>query len=818
MRDSETEVILRHAGVQLAHVTLGEGEYIIGRKSDAHISIDLPQIADEHARLTIRPDEVMVEDLGSVEGTFVSEEPATVATLVHPNQPVRLGDVLIEIRQPHAASDGVSPADPTTAPEFSPLADRLFTQKRYSVGETVALGGMGAILQARDAATKRTVAMKVMLGAGSERSIARFIGEAQVTAQLEHPNIVPVHELGVDENGQIFYTMKMVRGITLKKVLQLIADGVAATIEKYPLSELLTIFQKVCDAIAFAHSRGVLHRDIKPENIMLDDFGVVLVMDWGLSKVIGTGEPIEERVEHSRDEGSGSGSSGSGSTLQTLAGTVLGTPKYMSPEQARGEILTLDGRSDVYALGAMLFEIIHLRPPIPGRTADEILGKVQRGEIAWPSLTKLGPHLPSRRVPDSIIAVCRKALALHREDRYPTVGALQADLAAYQAGFATSAENAGTWKQLRLLIARNRAVSAALGVIAALSVVFTANVLSERDHAEHEAQRANRALLELQNTAPALRQLADGEARVLHFSQALEDLGAAIAFDPNHLPDRWRRAYLLIGLDRPAEAASALREAAKHDPANAHRAGISRQLDQIAANPDATKRYSVDLAWPIYDQLFTAGYTGEALALSKLFHLQADQRLELVQKQLADAYPPGTVTAMKSPIGRIAVLFNNRVSNLEGLRQVPFDTLAVDNSGIRDLEPLRGLRPVEISLVGDPITSLEPLRGMPLDILHITCGNLRDLEPLRGMPLRKLRLESCNDTLDLGPLCDCRQLEVLVFRGPAANVDALRDHPSLQRITDRRFTDFGQDFDAVTPVAEFWKQRTPAAAPKSQAK
>ena len=125
---------------------------------------------------------------------------------------------------------------------------------------------MGAILDARQRATKRTVAMKVMLDTGDEAAVLRFIEEAQVTAQLDHPNIVPIYELGVDEQDQLFYTMKMVRSITLKKVLELIAQSVPETVKKYPLPVLLTVFQKVCDALAFAHSKGVIHRDLKPEN------------------------------------------------------------------------------------------------------------------------------------------------------------------------------------------------------------------------------------------------------------------------------------------------------------------------------------------------------------------------------------------------------------------------------------------------------------------------------------------------------------------------------------------------------------------------
>jgi serine/threonine protein kinase len=205
-----------------------------------------------------------------------------------------------------------------------------------------------------------------------------------VTGQLEHPNIVPVHELSVDENGQPFFTMKMVRGISLKKVLDLLAAGVPETVEKYPLAARLTIFQKVCHGIAFAHSKRVILRDLKPENLMLGDFGEVLVMDWGLAKVLcrasvpDATDPASHRdaLQMRSAVLSVAGVSGS-----TQAGTIMGTPQYMSPEQANGEVESLDERTDVYALGAILYQMLALRPPVTGATVEEVLEKVRRGEV-----------------------------------------------------------------------------------------------------------------------------------------------------------------------------------------------------------------------------------------------------------------------------------------------------------------------------------------------------------------------------------------------------------------------------------------------------
>jgi serine/threonine protein kinase len=173
--------------------------------------------------------------------------------------------------------------------------------RKYKLGEVVAAGGMGAILDAKDVNVRRNVAMKVMLEpekAGQEQ-ILRFIQEAQVTGQLEHPSIVPLYELGVDSGGNVFYTMKFVKGRTLSDILEKIQEGDADTIREYPLSHLLNIFQKVCDAMAFAHSKRVIHRDLKPENVMVGDYGEVQVMDWGLAKVL----PKKERKTFGKAEG-----------------------------------------------------------------------------------------------------------------------------------------------------------------------------------------------------------------------------------------------------------------------------------------------------------------------------------------------------------------------------------------------------------------------------------------------------------------------------------------------------------------------------------
>jgi serine/threonine-protein kinase len=240
---------------------------------------------------------------------------------------------------------------------------------RYELGEEIARGGMGTVLLARDPALNRDLAVKVLRAdlANRPEMVRRFLEEAQITAQLPHPGIVPVHELGYDDNGLPFLAMKLVRGQTLE---QLLAQRGSSQEE---LPRFVGIFEQVCQAVAFAHSHGVIHRDLKPANVMVGRFGEVQVMDWGLAKPIGqppteeekaAGEKAASVIRTLRTEATGGLLSAStGERGETEAGTVLGTPAYMPSEQAAGQVQLLDERCDVFGLGAVLCEIVTGRPP-----------------------------------------------------------------------------------------------------------------------------------------------------------------------------------------------------------------------------------------------------------------------------------------------------------------------------------------------------------------------------------------------------------------------------------------------------------------------
>ena len=247
------------------------------------------------------------------------------------------------------------------------LAEEL-KKGRYRAGSEVGRGGMGRILEAEETPLRRPVAMKVLLTSerGQGHAEERFIREARVTGGLEHPSIVPVHELNVDETGRVFYTMKLVKGLTLREVLHRLSNGEPEARRSYKLQSLLTIFQKVCDAVAFAHAQPspIIHRDLKPDNIMVGEYGEVLVMDWGLAKVLGRDDLLEDDKQYRANSDETKKDDKDTALLVTQPGTTMGTPGYMAPEQARGQAGTADERTDIYALGAILYALLTLEAPV----------------------------------------------------------------------------------------------------------------------------------------------------------------------------------------------------------------------------------------------------------------------------------------------------------------------------------------------------------------------------------------------------------------------------------------------------------------------
>ncbi|MCG3183777.1 MAG: Serine/threonine-protein kinase PknD [Planctomycetes bacterium] len=461
----------------------------------------------------------------------------SVLSRVHKTTGANLGTQPLELKSADMRDATTQSGASTRQASTSGFTERVRTGNivKYLPERELGRGGMGVVLSVRDNDLRREVAMKVVrsdrVRPGTESgdlALRRFVEEAQITGQLEHPNIVPVHELGADANGRIFFTMKLVHGKPLSQIIRELRLGDPATEAEYPLDRLLQVFMKVCDAIGFAHAHNVVHRDLKPDNIMIGRFGEVLVMDWGLARLLDHPEHGAEPTGIETDSRAESDSGRrTGPSVHSMEGTIAGTPAYMAPEQARGEISRIDQRTDIFALGAILYEILVLRPPYTAEGGTQIIEQAARGQMLTPfervaedeQLRARLSRLPGGRIPPELAAIAMHALAKQREDRYPTARALKEDVENYIAGRPVSVHRdiltvrMAKWVRRHPTLSISSAAAAAVLLVAVATIMFIVAqarqqavqqqqlLVAASQEAEQEADKRAKAETELKDAA-----------------------------------------------------------------------------------------------------------------------------------------------------------------------------------------------------------------------------------------------------------------------------------------------------------------------------
>jgi len=734
------------------------------------------------------------------------------------------------------------------------LAAQGEIRQRYVVGGEIARGGMGAVLRAVDCDIRREVAVKYLLDQTEPAKKLRFIEEAQITGQLEHPNIVPVHELGFDAKQRLFFSMKMVRGRSLGQILDALrADsplppgegpGVRANCpplppgeggvrgarhevaeKEYPLSRLLNIFVSVANAIAYAHSRGVVHRDLKPANIMVGDFGEVYVMDWGLAKVLKdgktSGQVAPPPAAAAAPGGSGLQSpSGRVATSRaadadlTVDGEVLGTPAYMPPEQATGNIQAIDQRSDIYSLGAILCAMLALRPPVSTQGAYvAVLLRVAEGQVRPPEEGN-ARRVRAGQIPRELSAVAMKALAKRPEDRYQTVEALRRDIERFQEGRSVSAKEDTKWEQLKKLVKRNKGLSIGVAValavlVCSLGVVFKA--MWDKQQAMWDKEERTR------HAVPAFVAAARLAVDQYHFDEALSDVSLALDYDPDYAAARLLRGQLLILNKDYAGARRELENYLARKPQDEAGASLAelwerKSQDKAAAsllelcqrkNPDdpATMLAFAQLLQQQKQLALANGllvrYGGNAAEARQAM-------LAVLAKRIKAAWPAWqpdparehSLTMDDTGLLTLSLLCCTEVTDLKPLEGMPIKSLNLGGCPVQDLSPLRGMPLTTLLLGQSGVKDLSPLAGMRLTRLDLGLTPVQDISPLRGMPLTSLTLGNTR-VQDLSPLAGMQLSEITLPPQVTKGMDVLRGIKTLTKIWELPADEFWRKYDAA---------------------
>ncbi|MCH2209316.1 MAG: serine/threonine protein kinase [Lentisphaerales bacterium] len=606
---------------------------------------------------------------------------------------------------------------------------------RYIAKTELGQGAMKTVLQVTDEITGRDVAKATLKGQAKRDSSERFLREARICARLEHPNIVPLHDLGIDENGDVFFTMKLVEGISFQDMLNEIKTNKSS----HSSNELLEIFVKVCDAVAYAHSQQIIHLDLKPDNIQISHFGEVLVCDWGLARDLREKNSIIEDAIVSE-------------SFVTQDGLVRGTPGYMSPEQARGAISESSFQSDIYSLGAILYTILSFERPGKG-SVKEVLEQTVSGNFTPPSTIA-----SEQNIPTVLEAICLKAMALDTKDRYANVAQFKNDITSYLRGFATSVENSGFLMQLKLLLKRNKIVSSvvlmSIFILLSATSVFLASIKKSEREAKLAAKQAKEAEAEAKENLVKWQKT--NELKNLIASESMPQL---ITLTRNAVEDY----EVLKGIDL-AKVAVELDKGLQ----TAHRdlGYLQSSLFEFEASINS---YNLGGMPPNNRHILAS--VDCLVKFKGRKDLNFEEILWIVRKYAS--------YHLYNMINEFTFSPKLHFLTLEQRRQYAIEVVKLQNSKVKEVKFEGSKLKIDLTHVND-INGIYRTEITELDLKE---ANLRkNIPAIRGLPLKKITLSAKHPNRQIPYLKNCKTLEEVYLPEKTTNKELLKDIPSSIKV------------------------------------
>ena len=635
--------------------------------------------------------------------------------------------------------------------EDTPLSDALNKEsERYINFEQYDEGGLKTIFLCYDSRTDRTVAMAMPKESKDEQKVEAFLREAKLNASLQHPNIVPVYDLGMN-NDTPWFTMKFIKGKSLEEIIQELKKE--QTNEFKELNERLDIFLKICEAIAYSHSIGIIHLDLKPDNIRISDYGDVVVCDWGLADVVAS--TCEEKlleycslVEYDL-------------SMLTVDGTVKGTAGYMAPEQT-GQIRQRKGpQTDIFSLGAILYSLLCYETPFKGESLKEVIKNTIAGNFISPSTI-------NENIPYSLEAVCSKALSPDKNDRYQSVNELISEIQAFRNGYTTEAENASLMKALKMFYIRHKILCSFAATSFILSIILIVLSMNHLSLAKKNAiQNAEKVSLEAEFHKQINKEAAPlflERARVAYQAYLFEDTkkftSTVVELDEN-IKDAWElKAISHFATEEYAAAFNAIQKTGE----NGYLAQLCKQYLDIKPNDkealsmeaylDLAQRLLKDKNFKIFGNIIhykcysilsideRINFVKETVLMSHKKHLKSNEFNFHFDKNTAHLDVSNNkwlknVASFQNFPARSANFSNTSIPNCIAFRGQRLVSLNLSNTRVRNLQSLNSKFLRNLDLSGSQVLSLNPLYGSPIEVLKISNTNINTLNFIKK--LKKLK-------------------------------------------------------------------------------